>query len=411
MNLSENIREGIKSINANLLRTILTAAIIAIGITSLVGILTAIDGLKASIDTSFSSLGANTFDIRRKRPERGTQQGVEEKQYPLLKKEEVLKFKTLYKNGRITLHLWVSGGVEVKRLSEKTNPNISLRGVDENYMIIRNYNIEAGRNFAPVEQQNGSNVVIIGHEVFNELFKENEDPINQEISFRGQPFRVIGKLEKKGGFGGETWADRTLFVPFKTGIRLARSGRLDYRITCGISDPLQMEHAIGEATGLMRRLREDPIGGENSFDIQRNQTLEEELEQITGTLRIGGFIIGIITLLGASIGLMNIMLVSVTERTREIGVRKAIGANPKKIRQQFLIEAIVICMFGGIAGVVFGVTMGNVIARVFKSNTFVAPWEWVILGFAVCLIVGLISGFYPAYKASRLDPIQSLHYE
>ncbi len=411
MNIAENIREGVRSVNANLLRTILTAAIIAIGITSLVGILTAIDGLKASIDTSFSSLGANTFDIRRVDADRGQRQGIDEKQYPLLKKDEVDLFAELYKTGRTTVHLQVSGGMEVKYKSKKTNPNITLRGVDDNYMIIRNYNISSGRNFTDIDVRNGSNLVIVGHQVVEELFDANEDPINQSISFYGSKYRVIGILEEKGGFGGSTYADRTLFVPLKNAVRASGRGYLDYRITVSIPDPLQMEHAMGEATGLMRRIREDRIGDASSFELERNKTLEEELGEITTTLRIGGFAIGIITLLGASIGLMNIMLVSVTERTREIGVRKAIGAKPKKIREQFLIEAIVICMFGGVAGIVLGIGMGNVISRIFESNKFVAPWEWVILGFTVCLIVGLISGFYPAYKASKLDPIKALHYE
>jgi putative ABC transport system permease protein len=410
MNLKENIREGTNAIKSNLLRTILTASIIAIGITSLVGILTAIDGIKSSIDTSFSSLGANSFDIERKRPDRTVQEGKEQKQYPLLQKDEVLEFKERFTEGTPTVHLWVSGGAEIKRLSNKTTPNFTIRGIDENYMIIRNYNIINGRNFTPIDVQNAANYVIIGHEVVNNLFK-NEDPINKKISFYGNQFIVIGVLEKKGGFGGETYADRTVFIPLKNAIRVARRGWLDYRITVNVNDPTKMDHAVGEATSLMRRIRRDPIGQEESFEVNVNKTLEEELEELTSYLRIGGFSIGFITLVGASIGLMNIMLVSVTERTREIGVRKAIGATPKKIRLQFLIEAILICIMGGIGGVIIGLSIGNVIANIIKAGNFVAPWEWVFMGFAVCLVVGLISGYYPAFKASRLDPIDALRYE
>lgn len=410
MNLKENIREGAKAIKSNLLRTILTAAIIAIGITSLVGILTAIDGIKSSIDTSFSSLGANSFDVRRKRPDRTVQDGKEQKQYPLLQKDEVLEFKERFTEGSTTLHLWVSGSAEIKRLSKKTTPNFTIRGVDENYMIIRDYNIENGRNFSQLDIQNGVNYAIIGHEVVKILFKD-EDPVNKKISLYGSKYIVVGVLEKKGGFGGETWADRTVFLPFKNAIRVAKRGWLDYRITVSINDPTKMEHAIGEATSLMRKIRRDPIGAEESFEVAANKTLEEELERLTGYLRIGGFSIGFITLVGAAIGLMNIMLVSVTERTREIGIRKAIGATPKKIRLQFLIEAILICIMGGIAGVIIGLSIGNVISNIIKAGNFVAPWEWVIMGFVVCLIVGLISGYYPAFKASRLDPIDALRYE
>lgn len=410
MNLKENFREGTKSIKSNLLRTILTASIIAIGITSLVGILTAIDGIKASIDTSFSSLGANSFDIRRKWPDRTVQEGKEQKKYPLLQKDEVLEFKERFTEGTTTLHFYVSGTAEIKRLSKKTTPNFRIQGIDENYMVTRNYNIENGRNFTLFDIQNGVNYVLIGEEVVKSLFK-NEDPINKKISFYGSKFIVIGVLEEKGGFGGNTSSDRTVFLPFKNAIRIARRGYLDYRITINVSDPTKMEHSIGEATSLMRKIRKDPIGEEESFEISANKTLEEELDELSSYLRIGGFSIGFITLVGASIGLMNIMLVSVTERTREIGIRKAIGATPIKIRLQFLIEAILICILGGIGGIIIGLAVGNLVANLIKAGTFVAPWEWVFMGFAVCLIVGIISGYYPAYKASKLDPIDALRYE
>jgi putative ABC transport system permease protein len=410
MNLAENIREGTKSIKSNLLRTVLTASIIAIGITSLVGILTAIDGIKASINTSFSSLGANTFDVRRKRPDRTVQEGKEQKRYPLLQKDEVEEFTSRFTYGTVTAFMYVTSTAEVKRLSEKTNPNYTVQGVDENYMIIRDYNIINGRNFTSFDIQNGVNYVIIGDELKNNLFK-NEDPVNKKISFYGGQFIVIGVLEKKGGFGGDTGADRTIFLPLKNAVRIARRGYLDYRITVSVKDPTRMDYVVGEATSLMRKIRKDPIGSEDSFEVRKNMTMEENLEEMASYLRIGGFSIGFITLVGASIGLMNIMLVSVTERTREIGIRKAIGATPKKIRLQFLIEAILICIMGGTGGVFLGLTVGNVIANIIEAGNFVAPWEWVIMGFIVCLIVGLISGYYPAYKASRLDPIDALRYE
>lgn len=411
MNLKENIREGVKSIKSNLLRTILTASIIAIGITSLVGILTAIDGIKASIDTSFSSLGANTFSVRRKRPDRTVQEGKEQKKYPLLQKNEVLDFKEKFTAGSATLHLWVSGTAEIKRLSKITTPNYRVQGVDENYMVIRDYNIVSGRNFTFLDVQNGVSYAIIGKEVVTNLFKDDEDPINKKISLYGNKYIVVGVLEEKGGFGGSNSSDRTVFIPFKNAIRVAKRGWLDYQITVSVSDPTKMEYSVGEATSLMRKIRKDPIGEEDSFEVSANITMEEELEEMSGYLRIGGFSIGFITLIGASIGLMNIMLVSVTERTREIGIRKAIGATPQKIRLQFLIEAILICIMGGIGGVIIGLGIGNIVANLIEAGTFVAPWEWVSMGFVVCLFVGLISGYYPAYKASKLDPIDALRYE
>ncbi len=411
MNLAENIREGIKSIKSNLTRTILTASIIAIGITSLVSILTAIDGIKSSIDTSFSSLGANTFDIRRKRTDRTVQEGKEQKKYSNLKKEEVLEFKEMFEEGLTTLHLYLTSNAEIKRLSEKTTPNYSIRGIDENFMIIRDYNIEFGRNFSQIDAQNGVNYAIVGAQVVEKLFKKNEDPMNKKISCYGNQFIIIGILEKKGGAAAGSNDDQTVFIPLKSAMRIARYGNLDYRITVSVDDPRQMDYVIGEATSLMRKLRKDPVGEEESFEVSKNKTLEEQLDEFAVYLRIGGFSIGFITLIGASIGLMNIMLVSVTERTREIGVRKAIGATPKKIRLQFLIEAILICLMGGTGGVIVGIAIGNVVALLLEANNFVAPWEWITVGFIVCLVVGLISGYYPAFKASRLDPIEALRYE
>jgi putative ABC transport system permease protein len=172
-----------------------------------------------------------------------------------------------------------------------------------------------------------------------------------------------------------------------------------------------MDMAMGEAQGVMRIVRRDPIG-EESFEVKKSESLAETLDEITGYLRIGGLGIGFITLVGASIGLMNIMMVSVTERTREIGIRKALGATPKTIRQQFIIEAIVVCQLGGIMGVILGIGVGNLITSAIGDDiTFIIPWVWIIVAFAIGVVVGLGSGYYPAWKASKLDPIDSLRFE
>ena len=193
--------------------------------------------------------------------------------------------------------------------------------------------------------------------------------------------------------------------------QLASGRGLQYNLTVGISDASQLELAMGEATGLMRSIRQDRVGEPNSFELEKSETLAENLESITGALRIGGFGVGFITLLGASIALMNIMMVSVTERTREVGVRKALGATPLRIRQQFVIEAIVVCILGGIAGIIMGIGIGNVISKAIGVDSFVIPWLWMLVGLVICVVVGLLSGYYPAFKASKLDPIESLRFE
>ena len=414
MNLIINISEGLKSISANLLRSVLTSLIIAIGITSLVGILTAIDGMKASINNSFSNLGANSFEIRSKRTDRNRNTaGVEEKRYEPLQYFEVKRFRSLFKYSQnVSVSTYISWSAEVKRLSKKTDPNIRIVGANENYLNLQGYNIESGRNFSSYEVRFGRPVALVGQELISKLFDENENPLDKEIACFGNKYKIVGVLKKEGALGGDSGSDRSVIIPIESAIRLNTGWtNFNYFINVGVGTPEKMEYLLGQATGLMRSIRQDPIGQENSFEISRNLTLEEELENISSYLRIGGFIIGFITLLGASVGLMNIMLVSVTERTREIGIRKAIGANPYKIREQFLIEAIVICIFGGIGGVLLGITIGNLIANLIAAGTFIIPWLWVVVGFVICIVVGLISGTYPAFKASRLDPIEALRFE
>lgn len=411
MNLIENIKEGLRSVQANLLRSVLTALIVAIGITSLVGILTAIDGIEQSVGESLASLGVNTFDINSRTNRGSSSGGVSEKNYPRLKLYEVQRFIDMYNvPSTVSLSAFVTFAAEVKYLSKKTNPNVNIMGINEEYMAIKALEFDKGRNFSKIEIDYGTPVVIIGNEITNALFEEREDPIGKSVTVLGTRFKIIGTLQKKGGGFGNN-IDNMVFVPVRVGNQLANGQALNYRMTVGITNPEQFEMAMGEATGLMRMIRQDKPGQENSFNLEKSETLAERTAKITGYLRMGGFGVGFITLLGASIALMNIMLVSVTERTREVGVRKALGATPLRIRQQFVIEAIVVCVLGGIAGVILGILIGNLIGSLIGIDKFVVPWIWMLVGIIVCIIVGLISGYYPAHKASRLDPIESLRFE
>lgn len=411
MNVIENFKEGLRSVQANLLRSVLTALIVAIGITSLVGILTAIDGIEYSVSESLSSLGVNTFDIYSKRNRNRSQQGIKEDVFRPVYLQEMEKFIDRYTiPSAISLSASLTQIAEIKHNSSKTNPNVGIMGVNTEYLAITGLNIDKGRNFSSLEIQYGTNVVVLGSKVVESIFEDNEEPINSEVSFKGTRFRVIGVLKEKGQLAEDNY-DNMVFVPIIVANQLASGRGLEYILTVGINDVSNMELAMGEATGLMRSIRQDHVGDKNSFEIEKSETLAENLESITGALRIGGFGVGFITLLGASIALMNIMLVSVTERTREVGVRKALGATPLRIRQQFVIEAIVVCILGGLAGILMGIGIGNLISRAIGIDSFVVPWLWMLVGLIICVVVGLLSGYYPAFKASKLDPIESLRFE
>jgi putative ABC transport system permease protein len=412
MDLTENISESFRAIKTNLLRAILTALIIAFGIMSLVGTLTAIDGIKNSVSRNFSAFGGNSFVIFSKPNRPATQQGRKNKVFPPIELREMVQFKeTFDHSSRMSISANLSSSAEIKRLSKKTNPNIRIRGIDENYLLIRNLDLVSGRNFSMIELSHATNVAIVGNQVYEALFSENENATDHFVSFWGDKFKVVGVLKKEGGMGGSSGADRSIFIPISTASRMARHSRLGYSLDIEVNDPIYIDQTIGEATGLMRMVRQDPLFQENSFEIQKNESILEMLEKISGYLRMGGFAIGFITLLGASIGLMNIMMVSVKERTREIGIRKAVGATPGRIRQQFLMEAVVICQLGGISGIIMGILLGNGVVVVLKASGFVTPWTWMLVGVSVCFLVGLVSGYYPAHKASKVDPIESLRFE
>jgi len=407
--LKENILIALQSIAGNRLRTSLTSLIIAIGIMALVGILTAIEGIKQFTNDAFSSLGANSFTIQNRGSGISFGNGGHRKIYPSIRYDQAERFKNTYKLPvLISINLQVSGTATAKYGSQKTNPNITLSGGNENYIATNGYKLAYGRNFSASELEHGANVVIIGDEIRDKLFKK-EDPINKSIFVGNNRFNIIGVFASKGssaGLGG----DRFCLIPIFKSKQIATISNPSFSITIMTNNPDALDASIGEATSLFRNIRGLNIASADNFEITRSDSIQQQLAGQLAGITIAGFAIGIITLIGAAIGLMNIMLVSVTERTREIGIRKAIGATPAVIRKQFLIEAIVICLIGGVGGIILGMGAGNLIA-VQISGTFIVPWLWLFAAIVLCTLIGLLSGFYPAKKASKLDPVEALRYE
>jgi putative ABC transport system permease protein len=410
MTFSENLSIALNSIKGNKLRAIITALIISIGIMSLVGILTAIDGIKAGINTSFSNMGANSFNIKNRGQSikfSGGSRGV--KKYRPILKSEADKFVTDFKfPATISLSVNASFNSTVKFGNKKTDPNVLVMGGDINYLKVAGYDISEGRNFSQQEVNSASSVAIIGSELKSKLFK-TLNPLGENIFIGGAKFRVIGVLKGKGssmGFGG----DRIIIVPIQNAYQTFSMPNMSSVITVAVNDIKTLDFAVEEATSVFRKVRRIPVRSEDNFNIYKSDNIAKELISNLSYVTIAATVIGFITLIGAAVGLMNIMLVSVTERTREIGIRKAIGATQEVIRKQFLLEAIVICQIGGLGGIILGIVIGNIVTSLVGVG-FVIPWLWIMGGFTLCLLVGLVSGIYPAIKASKLDPIDALRFE
>jgi putative ABC transport system permease protein len=408
--LRENIRMALLSIKSQSLRTFLTIMIIALGISALVGILTAIDVIKDSITNNFTTMGANTFNIRN-RSSNVRIGGARQKRevFRRISYDEAIRFKEDFKfPSKVGITCVGSRAATIKYNSEKTNPNIAIFGGDENYLLTAGYDLEDGRNFSSREVESGANVVIIGNEIKIRLFPK-QSAIDKVISIGGQKAKVIGVFKEKGssiGFGG----DKMVLLPVLNVRKNFGSNDMSFVLNVLSITPELLDATTAEATGLFRKIRKLGVKERQNFEITRSDNLSTMLIGNLSYVTIAATLIAIITLLGAAIGLMNIMLVSVTERTREIGVRKAIGATSDSIRNQFLIEAVVICQLGGIFGIILGILIGNGVSFFFDQG-FVIPWVWMILAAVLCFVVGLLSGLIPAVKAAKLDPIDALRFE
>jgi putative ABC transport system permease protein len=408
--LRENIAIAFSSIKANKLRALITMLIISIGITALVGILSAIDAIKTAITTSFTDMGANTFTIRNADSKiRVGRRGRKAKAREKISYKEALRFRQEFKYPALTsVFTEASFDSRLSYADKKTNPNILVYGADENYLSTAGYDLEQGRNFTGAEAFSGAHVTLIGKDVKAVLFGKT-NPIDRQIRIGANRYRVVGVLKSKGnsaGFGG----DKLCIIPLTTARQYFGTDQMGFTIHVLAKDHRLLDILLNEARGVFRKVRKTPTTADDDFEVVKSDNLASMLLKDISMVTTGATVIGLITLLGAAIGLMNIMLVSVTERTREIGIRKATGATQAIIRTQFLIESIVICVMGGLGGIVMGIVIGNVISLSMNIGFFI-PWFWIFSGVIICIIVGLLSGYLPAKRASRLDPIESLRFE
>jgi putative ABC transport system permease protein len=425
MNFSDIFSLAFRTVRSNKLRTGLTVSIIAFGIMALIGIITAIKAMNQKFTESFSTMGANGFTIRFKErnihfggdnnseiklSKKGKKKEKKSSLGKIITKDEAEFFVRAYNYpGYKSISIFGNRNNIVSHETRKTSPNVTLLGGDENYLRLNGFTLQTGRNLNRMDVHTGRNVCILGYDVAKKLFKESiELAVNAVVRVNNIPYRVLGVLESKGSTFGFS-RDNVIITTYENVDRNFPSG-YSFVVAVMTGNILKVNEAMGEAEGIFRPIRKLNTTEENNFVLDRSDSVAERAMNSLGFLTISATVIGMITLIGAAIGLMNIMLVSVSERTREVGLIKAIGGKSKMVSRQFLLEAIIISVLGALFGIALGILVGNLFSIVLKTG-FVVPWNWVFYGIIICSIVGLLAGLYPALKAGRLNPIEALRYE
>jgi putative ABC transport system permease protein len=409
-NLKENLMMALNAIRGNKLRAGLTLIGIVVGVFSIIGVMTAMGVLRNSIEEGLSQLGANTFQIQKVA---GAFQSSASQRRKWRNRKDITYEQALQVHEKTTLaeavgiEAWEGGRIVWWR-GEKTNPNVSLAGENIEGLITNDWIIEYGRGFTRQDMDMARSVIILGNVVAEKLFPPSINPVGQDVRIDGSWYQVIGVYEPKGDVLGGSINFAT--IPLPTYFKKYGKYNESMHIMVKALNREVFDDCLEQARAILRTARKVPPGEEDDFGFFSSDSLIKQFNEFTFYVRLGVLVVSCIALLAAGIGIMNIMLVSVTERTREIGIRKAIGAQKRDILSQFIIEAIILCEIGGIIGVVFGAIGGNVVGLLLEVPA-VIPWDWAAIGLGVCSLVGIIFGVYPAWKASSLDPVEALRYE
>ena len=407
--LRESFWMALEAIRDNKLRSLLTLLGITIGVFSVIGVMTAIRTLESSVEIGLNVFGTNTFNIS-KRPaiqfghggrwKYRNRPNITYKLYEDLKDRAVLPIHVSAYDSK-----W---GAAVKYKDKQATKNIEVGGADEFTVRTLNTNIRDGRNFSKDDVLHMRKSALIGQDAITQLFPF-KDPLDKMITIDGIKFRIIGIIEEKGTMFGES-QDNIIAIPITTHLQMYGGWRHNIEITVESPSEEMYDLTRDEVIGILRTLRKIPPGDENNFELTSNQEILDELKPFSDGIKLFAFSISVIALVVAGIGIMNIMLVSVSERIKEIGIRKAVGATRQDILTQFLMEAVFLSEFGGIAGIILGVAGGNMVSFIFNIPA-VIPIDWAFIGLFVCSIIGIGFGIYPAWRAANLDPIESLRFD
>ena len=408
----ESLLMALAAIRANKLRSTLTLLGIVVGIFSIISVMTAMGVLRNAIEVGIMQLGANTFQIQ-KYPQGGPGGGHRDR-WRFRNRKNITYEQGIAVSEKVTLaekvglEVW-EGGKIVWWKGQRTNPSVTVFGENMDGIATNDWSVAHGRGFSNQDYELVRHVVLIGQPLREKLFPQYVDPLGETIKIDGILYEVIGVFAPKGGaLGGNQ--DNIAVMPINTFFQ--RYGKSDRSVNIMVKaiNRESVEDAIEQSRGILRAVRNVAPGDEDDFNYFSNDTVINQFNEFTLYFRLGVLVVASIALLAAGIGIMNIMLVSVTERTREIGIRKAVGAQRRDILTQFIIEAVILCQIGGVIGVLIGILAGNGISVWLKTPPYM-PWDWAAIGLGVCSLVGIVFGVYPAWKASTLDPIEALRYE